>query len=84
MLLKRKWVDVDSTSDLVHMPSNAILKHALLGKLAEDNSDIERAQFHWGLVAQLLETDTDSYRGAARPNLKIAPNGVGSGMMGMY
>ena len=84
MLLKRKWVDVDSGSDLVHMPSNAILKHALLGKLAEDNSDIERAQFHWGLVAQLLETDTDSYRGAARPNLKIAPNGVGSGMMGMY
>lgn len=84
MLLKRKWVDVDSGSDLVHMPSNAILKHALLGKLAEDNSDIERAQFHWGTVAQLLETDTDSYRGAAKPNLKIAPNGVGSGMMGMY
>ena len=84
MLLKRKWVDVDSTSDLVHLPSNAIIKHALLGKLAEDNSDIERAQFHWGTVAQLLETDTDSYRGAAKPNLKIAPNGVGSGMMGMY
>ena len=84
MLLKRKWVDVDSTFDLVHMPSNAMLKHALLGKLAEDNSDIERAQFHWGTVAQLLETDTDSYRGAAKPNLKIAPNGVGSGMMGMY
>lgn len=84
MLLKRKWVDVDSTSDLVHMPSNAILKHALLGKLSEDNADIQRAQYHWGLVAQLLETDTDSYRGAAKPTLHIAPDGVGAGMSGMY
>jgi hypothetical protein len=84
MLLKRKWVDVDSGSDLVHMPSNAILKHALLGKLSEDNADIQRAQFHWGTVAQLLETDTDSYRGAAKPTLHIAPDGVGAGMSGMY
>ena len=84
MLLKRKWVDVDSTSDLVHMPSNAILKHALLGKLSEDNADIQRAQYHCGLVAQLLESDTDSYRGAAKPTLHIAPDGVGAGMSGMY
>lgn len=84
MLLKRKWVDVDSGSDLVHMPSNAILKHALLGKLSEDNADIQRASYHWGLVAQLLETDTDSYRGAAKPTLHIAPDGVGAGMSGMY
>lgn len=84
MLLKRKWVDVDSTSDLVHMPSNAILKHALLGKLSEDNADIQRAQYHWGLVAQLLEADTDSYRGAAKPTLNISPGGVGGGITGMY
>jgi hypothetical protein len=84
MLLKRKWVDVDSTSDLVHMPSNAILKHALLGKLAEDNADLQRAQYHWGTVSQLLESDTDSYRGAAKPTLHVAPNGVGGGMSGMY
>jgi hypothetical protein len=84
MLLKRRWVDVDGASDLVHMPSNAILKHALLGKLSEDNADIQRAQYHWGLVAQLLESDTDSYRGAAKPTLHIAPDGVGAGMSGMY
>jgi len=84
MLLKRKWVDVDSNTDLVHMPANAILKHALLGKLAEDNADIQRASYHWGLVAQLLEADTDSYRGAAKPTLKVAPDGVGAGMSGMY
>jgi hypothetical protein len=84
MLLKRKWLDVDSGSDLVHIPSNAIIKHALLGKLSEDNADLQRAQYHWGLVAQLLETDTDSYRGAAKPTLHIAPDGVGAGMSGMY
>ena len=33
--------DCDSNSDLVHIPSNAILKHALLGKLAEDNADLK-------------------------------------------
>ena len=33
---------------------------------------------------ELLEADTDSYRGAAKPTLRIAPNGVGSGMIGMY
>lgn len=84
MLLKRKWVDVDTASDLVYMPANAVLKHALLGKLSEDNADIQRAQYHWATVAKLLETDTDSYRGAAKPTLHIAPDGVGGGMSGMY
>ena len=84
MLLKRRWVDVDSTSDLVHMPSNSILKHALLGKLGEDNADLQRAEYHWSSVAKLLEADSDSYRGAAKPTLHIAPDGVGAGMSGMY
>ena len=84
MLLKRRWVNVDSGSDLAHVPSNAILKHALLGKLSEDNADAQRAMYHWGVVKDLLETDTDSYRGAAKPTLQIAPNGVGGGISGMY
>ena len=84
MLLKKRWVDVDSVSDLVHPPSNAILKHALLGKLAEDNADLQRATYHWGVVKELLEADTDSFRGAAKPNLHVAPGGIGAGMRGMY
>ena len=84
MLLKRRWVNVDSGSDLAHVPSNAILKHALLGKLSEDNADAQRAMYHWGVVKELLEADTDSYRGAAKPTLHIAPDGVGAGMSGMY
>jgi hypothetical protein len=84
VLAKKRWVDCTSNNDLVHVPSNAIVKHALLGKLAEDNADLQRSQYHWGTVSQLLETDTDSYRGAAKPTLHIAPNGVGGGMTGMY
>ena len=84
MLLKRKWVDVDSQSDVVQVPSMSVLKHALLGKLSEDNADLQRASYHWGVVNELLETDTDSYRGATRPFLKIAPGGVGAGNSGMY
>lgn len=84
MLLKKRWVDVDSTSDLVYIPSNSILKHALLGKLSEDNADAQRAMYHWGVVKELLEADMDSYRGAAKPTLHIAPDGVGAGMSGMY
>ena len=42
VLLKRRWQDVDGNSDLVYMPSNAIVKHGLLGKLAEDNADIRK------------------------------------------
>jgi len=84
MLLKRRWVDCDSNSDLVHVPSNAIIKHALLGKLSEDNADAQRAMYHWGVIKELLEADTDSYRGASKPTLHIAPDGVGAGMSGMY
>ena len=84
MLLKKRWVDVDSGSDIVHMSSNALLKHALLGKLSEDTADAQRAMYHWGVVKELLEADTDSYRGAAKPTLHIATDGVGAGMSGMY
>ena len=46
MLLKRKWMDVDSGADLVILPSNAILKHALLGKFGEDNADLQLSLIH--------------------------------------
>ncbi len=90
VLTKRRWVSLDthSNSDLsedpVYVPDDAIVKHALLGKLAEDNADIQRATYHWGVCEKLLEEDTDSFRGAAKPTLHIAPDGVGAGMRGMY
>jgi hypothetical protein len=44
-------------------------KHALLGKLAEDNADVERASYHWGACRQLLDDEIGSARGAAQPKL---------------
>lgn len=84
MLLKRKWVDVDSQSDVVHIPSTSVLKHSLLGKLSEDNADVQRATYHWAIVADLLEKDTDSYRGSTRPPLRVSPGGAGFATRGMY
>ena len=68
----------------MNVPSNEIIQPALVGKLAEDNAYIQIAQYHWGTVSQLSETDTDSYRGAVKPSLHIAPDGVGAGMIVMY
>lgn len=90
VLTKRRWVplDIHSNSDLsedpVYVPDDAIVKHALLGKLSEDNADIQRATYHWEVCEKLLEEDTDSFRGSAKPTLHIAPDGVGAGMRGMY
>lgn len=85
LLLRRKWIDVDENTDTAYIPSdNSIIKHALLGKLAEDNADVQRAEYHWQTAQKLIESDLDSYRGGARPKLVIAPEGVGTGMSGMY
>jgi hypothetical protein len=86
LLLRRKYVPVSTDdNDLVYIPNEStIIKHGLLGKLAEDNADIQRAEYHWQTCQKLLEADIDSYRGGARPKVTIAPEGVGSGMRGMY
>tara|TARA_Y100001963_G_scaffold18251_1_gene22601 strand:- start:8815 stop:9771 length:957 start_codon:yes stop_codon:yes gene_type:complete len=84
LLLKRRWEEVDGSDDVVYVPESAIVKHALLGKLSEDNADIQRAEYHWGVVAKLLEVDTDSFRGTTRPVLKVNPAGGGHATSGMY
>ena len=85
LLMKRKFVDVAIDAHLVFIPNDSsIIKHGLLGKLAEDNADIQRAEYHWGVCKRQIDSDLDSYRGGARPKLHIAPEGVGSGMSGMY
>jgi hypothetical protein len=84
-LLKRKYVHVDSTSDNVFVPHDkSILKHALLGKVAEDNADAERAEYHWQTAQRLLDAELDSFRGGAKPKLQISPNGAGGPIAGMY
>ena len=84
-LMRRKWVVVSGASHKDFVPTDrSIIKHALLGKLGEDNADVQRAEYHWQTCQKLLDADLDSYRGGARPKVHIAPEGVGSGMKGMY
>ena len=84
-LMKRKWVDVAIDAHYVFLPNDpSVIKHALLGKLAEDNADVQRAEYHWQTCQKLLDADLDSYRGGARPRPNIAPSGPGGTILGMY
>ena len=84
-LVKRKWVHVSDPAHYAFVPNdNSILKHALLGKLGEDNTDVQRAEYHWTTAQRLLDADLESHRGSAKPVLQVSPNGAGGPVAGMY
>ena len=84
-LMRRKWVHVSLSSHKAFVPNDkSVIKHALLGKLAEDNADVERAEYHWQTAQKLIDADLDSYRGGASPRPYIAPSGPGGRVVGMY
>lgn len=70
-LVKLAWLPVTANSDVIYLGNIPAWKHALLGKLAEDNADVERAEYHWGKVRQMLEEEIEASRGAAIPQLNI-------------
>lgn len=74
-LLKRKFKPFVSDSDVVFLSSLPAIKHALLGNIAEDNADLERANYHWGVCQKLLDQQLDASRGAAKPKLFIVADG---------
>jgi hypothetical protein len=78
VLVKRKFKPLINTSDVVRPSNMNAVKHALLGSVAEDNADLERANYHWGVCKQLLEEEMDAYRGGAKPTLQFDPTGTGS------
>ena len=49
--------------------------------LAEDNADLERAQYHWTICQKLLDEELDAARGAAKPRLSLDPSGSGSAIL---
>jgi hypothetical protein len=71
VLCKLQWMTVSASTDIVRLGNISAWKHALLGKLAEDNADVERASYHWGVCRQLLEDEIGSARGAAIPKINI-------------
>jgi len=78
LLVKRKFKTLINSYDPV-FPSNLnAIKHALLGSVAEDNADIERANYHWSVCKQLLDEELDAYRGAAKPTIFFDPSGSNS------
>lgn len=75
LLLKR-----DAPSDLtdetvVHLSSIEAIKHGLLGLIAEDNADLQRAEYHWTTAGKLLDQELLSVLGAAKPALSIDLSG---------
>ena len=76
LLLKRAWQPVLSQDDIMHLGNLNAIKHGLLGMLAEDNADLERAQYHWTICRQILDEELGAARGSAKPKLKISPSGT--------
>jgi len=75
LLLKRAWEPVLTQDDIMYLGNLNVIKHGLLGMLAEDNADLERAQYHWTICRQLLDEELDATRGAAKPKVTLKPAG---------
>lgn len=78
LLLKRAWEPVLVQDDLIYLGNLNAIKHGLLGMLAEDNADLERAQYHWTICQKLLDEELDAARGSAKPRVSLDPSGSGS------
>lgn len=78
VLVKRKFKNLINSFDVVRPSNLNAIKHGLLGTVAEDNADLERANYHWNVCRQLLEEELDAYRGSAKPAVNFDPTGSGS------
>jgi len=77
VLCKRAFQPLHDDNDIVFVGNIGAIKQGLLGRLMEDNADIERAQYHWNQCMLLMEEEVNSSRGAAIPRLNIDPYGTG-------
>lgn len=78
VLCKRAFQPIRTDNDIVYVSNIGALKHGLLGRLMEDNADIERSEYHWNKCMQLMEEEAATSRGAALPRLNVDPYGTGS------
>lgn len=77
VLCKRAFQLLADDDDVCYVSNIGALKHGLLGRIAEDNADLERANYHWQLCTKLLDEEAASATGAAQPRLNIDPFGTG-------
>ena len=73
LLLKRAFVPIMDELDIVYLGNVNAIKSGILATTAEDNADIERANYHWQVCKQLLEDEKDAYRGGARQTMRVDP-----------
>lgn len=71
LLLKRSAPDELADDTVIYLSNVNAIKHALLGRIAEDNADVQRAQYHWEVCNKLLDEELDAHRGAAKPMLTM-------------
>ena len=81
LLLKRKFTSLLEPTDLIHISSLSAIKHAMLGNIAEENADLERANYHWSVCRNVLDDQLDAHRGAAKPAVRFDPTGSGGTLL---
>lgn len=69
VLVKRAFEPIVDDHDIVYISNLAAIKHGLLAVVAEDNADLERANYHWTECQKNMELDMESARGAAIPSV---------------
>jgi hypothetical protein len=78
VLVKRAFEPLVNDDDLIYISNLAAIKHGLLGLIAEDNADLERAKYHWVEAQKNMEMEMESARGSAIPNIQFDIMGIGS------
>jgi len=77
VLVKRAFEPLVNDDDLIYISNLAAIKHGLLGLVAEDNADLERAQYHWAEAQKNMEMEMESARGGAIPSISFDIMGMG-------
>lgn len=77
VLVKRAFEPLVHDDDLIYISNLAAIKHGLLGLVAEDNADLERAQYHWAEAQKNMEMEMESARGGAIPSVSFDIIGMG-------
>lgn len=75
LLLKRRFFPLLDNTDIINLSNINVIKHSLLATVAEDNSDTERSNFHWGMCKMILDEEKDAYRGMVKPKVNLDPTG---------
>lgn len=76
VLVKRAYEPIVNNNDIVYVSNLAAIKHGLLAVLAEDNADLEKANYHWAEAQKNMEMEMESARGAATPSIQFDFSGT--------